>query len=160
MGTNWVPRSSLVLELGGPFLGAGPLGVHEGRPHGGASLLHPNLSAILSPPTLGSTGRPSPWGWGRGLPGAERAGGGGASGWGRASAAPPGPHTGSCSRNGGFKLFFLLANMHVVLIIYMQHLSPPNVLSGFGGSERARWMPRAARGRGGAGGEQEGAGAS
>lgn len=31
---------------------------------------------------------------------------GGASGWGRVSAAPPGPHTRSCSRNGGFKLFF------------------------------------------------------
>lgn len=91
---------------------------------------------------------PSPWSWGRGLLGEERAR------WGRASAAPPGPHAGSCSRNGGFKLFFLLANMHVVLIIYMQHLSPPNVLSGFGRSERARWMPRAARGRGGTGGEQ------
>lgn len=69
-------------------------------------------------------------------------------GWRWASAAPPGPHTRSCSRNGGFKLFFLLANMHVVLIIYTQHLSPPNVLSGFGRSESARWKPRAARGAG------------
>lgn len=70
-------------------------------------------------------------------------------GWGRASAAPPGPHTGSCSRNGGFKLFFLLANMHVVLIIYMQHLSPPNVLSGFGRSESAKMDAPGGSGRGG-----------
>ena len=40
--------------------------------------------------------------------------------------------------------------MHVVLIIYKQHLSPPNVLSGFGRSERerARWKPRAGAGAG------------
>lgn len=36
--------------------------------------------------------------------------------------------------------------MHVVLIIYTQHLSPPNVLSGFGRSER--WKPRAGAGAG------------
>lgn len=67
-------------------------------------------------------------------------------GWGWASGSPAWPHTGSCSRNGGFKLFFLLAHMHVVLIIYTQHLSPPNVLSGFGRSER--WKPRAGAGAG------------
>lgn len=61
---------------------------------------------------------------------------------------------------GVLNFFFLLANMHVVLIIYTQHLSPPNVLSGFGRPESARWKPWAAWGRGGgaAGGAAEEAG--
>lgn len=55
---------------------------------------------------------------------------------------------------GVLNFFFLLANMHVVLIIYTQHLSPPNVLSGFGRSESARWKPRRRGGGEGAVGEQ------
>lgn len=39
--------------------------------------------------------------------------------------------------------------MHVVLIIYMQHLSPPNVLSGFGRSKSAKMDAPGGSGRGG-----------
>lgn len=47
------------------------------------------------------------------------------AGWGRASAAPPAPHAGSCSRNGGFKLFFFVGEYACGLnYLYAALISP------------------------------------
>lgn len=137
-GWGWGPPGT---GVGRPCLRAGPLGRARGpcphpgwgesaRPTLGAEPLRLRLSARLGP-----AGRQPPWTWGPGLLGAERVGGGG-------SPQPrPGPTHAAVPGMGVLNFFFVVGDMHVVLIIYTQHLSPPNVVSGFGRSQiRERWM--------------------
>lgn len=134
------PRDPPGIDAGRPRLEAGPLGVPEGPPHGGASVPSPpGLRAPLLPSPRASGGGSSPL-----APGAERGAG---------SAAPPGP-TPAAVPGMGVLDCFLLANMHLALIIYVQHLWPPNVLSGFGRSRALNGCPRRREGGQGTLGEQ------
>lgn len=155
----WAPMGAETLPGlggGGRCLGAWPLGFVRAPPPPGVLVF---TSRVGSEPLCHPF--PPSLGWGRGW-GRSRAAppwdGGGPPWGGGGPGSPARPHTRSCSRNGGFKLFFVGEYACGLNYLYAALISPKCFIGIRRIREREMEAPGARGGGAGAVGEQLGAG--